>query len=128
MKRETEKYPYGTSLHLSETEAKENFVFFLKQYGPLTLRIGFFILLTSSSVFASDIPGPSPTPGPSPAPGNQCSPVPSPNAPKILPATKELIGIAAVGIVCAAAATYPVTLMGIAACIVTIAAKACNKL
>ena len=50
---------------------------------------------------------------------------PSPN---VLPATKELLGIAAVGLVCAAAAANPVTAMGIAACLVTIAAKACNKL
>ena len=121
MKREIEKYPYGSSVELSETEAKENFISFLKNYGPLTLRIGFFILMTTSYVHAD-------VPGPSPAPGNQCTPAPSPNAPKILPATKEFIGIAAVGLVCAAAATNPVTAMGIAACLLTIAAKACNKL
>ena len=121
MTHEIEKFPYGTSSGLSETEAKENFVNFCKKYGPLTLRIGLFALLMSSSAFAADTPTPGPT-------GNQCAPTPAPNSPNVLPATKELVGIAAVGLVCAAAAANPVTAVGIAACLVTIAAKACNKL
>ena len=121
MKREIEKFPYGTESGLSETEAKENFVNFCKEYGPLTLRIGLFTLMMSSPAFAADTP-------PSGPAGNQCVPPPAPNSPNVLPATKELVGIAAVGLVCAAAAANPVTAMGIAACLVTIAAKACNKL
>ena len=124
MKREREKFPYGNSSGLSETEAKENFVNFCKKYGPLTLRIGLFVLMTSSAASASDTPGSGPG-GPT---GNQCTSSSVPNVPKVLPATKELMGIAAVGLVCAAAAANPVTAMGIAACVVTIAAKACNKL
>jgi hypothetical protein len=45
MKREIEKFPYGTGPGLSETEAKENVVNFCKEYGPLTLRIGLFVCL-----------------------------------------------------------------------------------
>jgi hypothetical protein len=122
MKREIEKFPYGTGSGLSEAEAKENFVNFCKDYGPLTLRIGLFALMMSSTAFAADTP-------PSGPAGNQCAPTQSPtNSPNVLPATKELVGIAAVGLVCAAAAANPVTAMGIAACLLTIAAKACNKL
>ena len=126
MKREIEKFPYGTSSSLSETEAKKNFVNFCKKYGPLTLRIGLFVLITSSAASAADTPAPGSSPvGPA---GNQCAPSPAPKSPNVLPATKELVGIAAVGLVCAAAAASPVTAMGIAACLLTIAAKACNKL
>ena len=120
MKREIEKFPYGTGSGLSETEAKENFVNFCKDYGPLTLRIGLFALMMSSTAFAADT-------SPSGPAGNQCAPTPT-NSPNVLPATKELVGIAAVGLVCAAAAANPVTAMGIAACLLTIAAKAFNKL
>ena len=140
MKREIEKFPYGTSSSLSETEAKKNFVNFCKKYGPLTLRIGLFVLITSSAsaVSAADTTAPTPAPAPAPTPapgsspvgpaGNQCAPSPAPNSPNVVPAAKELVGIAAVGLVCAAAAANPVTAMGIAACLLTIAAKACNKL
>lgn len=124
MKREIDKFPYGTASGLSETEAKENLVNFCKKYGPLTLRIGLFILIRSSAASAADTPGSGPV-GPT---GNECAPTPAPNSPKVLPATKELVGIAAVGLVCAAAAANPVTAMGIAACLLTVAAKACNKL
>ena len=124
MKREIEKFPYGTSSGLSETEAKENFVNFCKKYGTLTLRIGLFVLMTSSAAYAADTPGSDPV-GPT---GNQCAPSPAPVSPNVLPAAKELMGIAAVGLVCAAAAASPVTAMGIAACLLTIAAKACYKL
>lgn len=129
MKREIEKFPYGTSSTLSETEAKQNFVNFCKKYGPLTLRIGLFVLITSSASAASAADTPPPAPGSSPVgpAGNQCAPVPVP-APNSLNTTKELLGIAAVGIVCASAVTTPVTGMGIAACLLTIAAKAFNKL
>ena len=130
MKREIEKFPYGTSSSLSETEAKKNFVNFCKKYGPLTLRIGLFVLITSSASAASAADTPAPAPGSSPVgpAGNQCAPSPAPNSPNVLPATKELLSVAAVGLVCAAAVANPVTAMGIAACLVTIAAKACNKL
>lgn len=120
-KREIEKFPYGTGPGLSETEATKNFVIFCKKYGPLTLRIGLFAWMLSSSVFAADNPA-------SGAAGKQCAPTPAPNSPNVLPAVKEFIGIAAVGLVCAAAASNPVTAMGIAACLLTIAAKASNKL
>ena len=134
MKREIEKFPYGTSSSLSETEAKKNFVNFCKKYGPLTLRIGLFVLITSSAsaVSAADTTAPAPAPAPGSSPvgpaGNQCAPSPAPNSPNVVPAAKELVGIAAVGLVCAAAAANPVTAMGIAACLLTVAAKACNKL
>ena len=124
MVREIEKFPYGNRSGLSESQAKENFIDFYKQYGPLTLKICVFVfLLTSTSALAVDTPAPAPNQCPA---GGPVSPAPAPN--NILPATKELIGIAAVGLVCAAAATNPVTSMGIAACLLTIAAKACNKL
>ena len=128
MKREIEKFPYGTSSSLSETEAKKNFVNFCKKYGPLTLRIGLFVLITSSASAASAADTPAPGSSPVGPAGNQCAPSPAPKSPNVLPATKELVGIAAVGLVCAAAAASPVTAMGIAACLLTIAAKACNKL
>lgn len=122
MKGEIEKFPYGSGPGLSETEAKENFVNFCKEYGPLTLRIGLFaLMMSSSSAFAADTP-------PSGPGGSQCAPIPAPKSPNVLPATKELIGIAAVGLVCAAAAANPVTAIGIAACLLTLGAKACNKL
>ena len=126
MKREIEKFFYGTSSSLSETEAKKNFVNFCKKYGPLTLRIGLFVLITSSAASAADTPAPGSSPvGPA---GNQCAPSPAPKSPNVLPATKELVGIAAVGLVCVAAVASPVTAMGIAACLLIITAKACNKL
>jgi len=77
-------------------------------------------LLTSTSAFATDG---------APAPGsNQRALAPNLVEPNVLPATKELIGIAAVGLVCTAEASNPVIVMGIPACLLTIAAKACNKL
>ena len=121
MKHEIEKFPYGTGSGLSKNEAKENIVNFCKQYVPLTLRIGLFALMMSSSTFAADTL----TSG---SAGNQCTATPTPNSPNILTATKELVGIAAVGLVCAAAAANPLTVMGISACLLTIVAKAMNKL
>ena len=121
MKREIEKFLYGTSSGLSEAEAKENFVNFCKKYGPLTLRISLFALMMSLPAFAADTP-------PSGPARNQCAPTAAPNSPNVLSATKELVSIAAVGLVCATAAANPVTTMGISACLVTVAAKACNKL
>jgi len=73
MKREIEKFPYGTSSNLSETEAKKNFVNFCKKYGPSTLRIGLFVLMTSSAAFAADTTGSSPVG----LTGNQCTPTPA---------------------------------------------------
>ena len=123
-KREIEKFPYGTPQGLSEDEAKANFISFCKKYGPVTVRIGFFaIVMSSSSAFASDAPPPGPLPGT--PPGQLC---PAPSSPKVLPALKELLGIAAVGLICAAASANPVTALGIAACALAIAAKAANKL
>lgn len=36
-KCEIEKFPYGTDKYLSKADAQKNFVYFCKQYGPLTL-------------------------------------------------------------------------------------------
>jgi len=120
-KQELEKFPYGTASGLTDAEAKENFIEFWKKYGPITLRVGLFVVLMSTSALAADtLPAPS-------SPG-QCAPAPNPASPTILPATKELLGVAAVGIVCAAAVANPVTALGIAACLLTVAAKAANKL
>ena len=55
-------------------------------------------------------------------------PVPAPTSARLLPATKELISVAAVGLVCAAASANPVTALGIAACLITVAAKTVGKL
>ena len=121
MKREIEKFPYGTGSGLSDIEARKNFLDFCKEYGPLTLRIGLIAFMMSSPAYAADTP-------PSGPAGTQCAPTSSPNQLNVLPATKELVGIAAVGLVCAAASASPVTAMGIAACLLTVAAKACNKL
>ena len=112
-KRQIEKFPYGTGPGLSETEAKENFTIFCEKYGSLTLRIGLFALMASSSAFAVDGP---------------VAPAPGPNSAKLLPATKELLSVAAVGLVCAAATANPVSTLGVAACFLTVAAKAANKL
>ena len=76
--------------------------------------------MMSSTAFAADTPGS----GPVDPSGNQCAPTPAAN---FLPAAKELMDIAAIGLVCAAAAANPVTALGIAACLITIVAKACNK-
>lgn len=122
MKTEIEKFPYGNGPGLSEIEARENIIKFCEEYGLLTLRIGLFALMLSPNAFAADIAGSGPV-GP-----NQCAPTPAPNSPKVFPATKELVSIAAVELVCAAATTNPVTAIGIAACIVTVATKAFNKL
>lgn len=129
-KREIEKFPYGTSQGLSEEEAKKNlkdFISFCKKYGPTTIRIGLFAIMMSSS--ASAIDGPPPGSPPSPTPG-QLTPTPC-RAPglilALLPALKEFLGIAAVGLTCAAAAASPVRGMGIAAYALIIAAKAANK-
>ena len=123
MKSEIEKFPYGSGPGLSEIEARENIINFFEDYGLLTLRIGLFALMLSPDAFAIDTTGPV-----NPVGSNQCAPTPAPNAPKVLPATKELISVAAVALVCAAATTNPVTAIGIAACLVTVAAKAFNKL
>lgn len=123
MKREIEKFPYGSGSGLSEIEAQRNLSNFCKEYGPLTVRLVFFVWMFSSSSFAVDPP--TPTGGPA---GNQCAPTPAPNSTNVLPATKELLGAAGVGLICAAAASNPVTALGVAACILAVAAKAFNKL
>ena len=146
-KRKIEKFPYSTS-DLSQAEAKKNFTNFCRKYGPLTLRMGFFVLMSysASAAFAADSPvspvnpvnlsnPTSPAQGARPVgpSGNQCSPSPRPTLTTLTTlniklATKELVGIAAVGLVCAAASIIPVNVVGIAASVFTIAAKAFNKL
>ncbi len=134
MKREIDKYPYGNSKNLSEAEAKANMVAakdylleLTKIYGPTVIRIALIALAVSSPAFADGTPSPTPDgcPAPSSTPGDGAL-VPASNG--ALPATKELLGIAAVGLICAAAAANPVTALGIAACALAIAAKAANKL
>ena len=125
-KREVEKFPYGSS-NLLETQVKQNFVNFCKKYNLLTLRIGLFVLINSSFASAADSGSASGSSPGGPA-SNQCAPSPAPNSLNVLPATKELLGIGAVALVCVAASTNWVTAMGIAACLLTIAAKASNKL
>jgi hypothetical protein len=56
MKYEIEKFTYGIGSGLSETEAKENFVKFYKEYGLLTLRVGLFALMVSSTKVSADTP------------------------------------------------------------------------
>src|SRR5210317_2185923 len=110
IKREIEKFPYGTVRGLSEDEAGENIKLFLqlmKIYGPTVLRIGLFVCLMPGCSFAE---------------GNNVAPSPSPTpAPTGVSLTKEVLGVAAVGIVCAAAAANPVTALGVAACALVIA-------
>ena len=131
MKREIDKYPYGNSKNLSEAEAKANMVAagdylleLTRIYGPTVIRIALIAVAGSLPAFADGTPSPKPE-APSSAPGNGAL-VPASNG--VLPATKELLGIAAVGLMCAAAAANPVTALGIAACALAIAAKAANKL
>ena len=119
IKREIEKFPYGTVQGLSEAEARDNIKLLLqliKTYGPTALRIALVVYLIPISASADGTPAPS------------NSVAPSGNSLNVLPATKEFLGIAAVGLVCAAAAANPITGLGIAACVVTVVAKACNKL
>lgn len=121
-KREIDKYPYGKS----EAEARANMIAtrdylleFMQTYGPTSIRIA---LLASAGSLSAVADG---TPAPTSAPGGGAL-VPASNG--VLPATKEFLGIAAVGLICAAAAANPVTVLGIAACALAIAAKAANKL
>ena len=136
IKREMDKYPYGNSKGLSEDEATANMIAagdylleLTQTYGPTIIRIALIALSGSLAAFADGTPAPSTTPDGCPAPastpGNGAL-VPASNG--VLPATKELLGIAAVGLICAAAAANPVTALGIAACALAIAAKAANKL
>ena len=122
IKREMEKFPYGTVEGLTEAEARENIIStgkLLSKYGPTVLRIALLAYLIPTSAYADGTP---------PLAPSTCDVASSENSLNILPATKELLGIAAVGLVCAAASANPVTALGIAACVVTIAAKAFNKL
>lgn len=122
LKREIEKFPYGTVQGLSEAEARDNIKLLLqliKTYGPTALRIALVVYLIPTSASADGTPAPS---------NSSDSVAPSGNSLNVLPATKEFLGIAAVGLVCAAAAANPITALGIAACVVTVVAKACNKL
>ena len=123
MKREIDKYPYGTSKNLSEAEAKANILaakdYLLELteiYGPTVIRITLITLAGSLPAFAD---------GTSSTPANGAL-VPAKNG--VLPATKELLGIAAVALMCAAATANPVTVLGITACAIGIVAKAANKL
>ena len=130
-KREIDKFPYGVSEGLTENEAKNNIsktgkglLKMIKVYGPTVLRIALIVYLLPESALADETPGSTPS-SPSSCP-SQVAPAPAPL--QVLPATKEVLGIAAVGLICAAAAANPVTVLGIAACIVAIAAKGAGKL
>ena len=48
--------------------------------------------------------------------------------PTTVEAVKELLGIGSVALTCAAAASNPVTFMGIGACLIVVLAKAAGKL
>lgn len=134
-KREIDKFPYGVSEGLTENEAKDNIsktgkslLKIIKVYGPTVLRIALVVYLLPESALADGTPGSTPS-----SPNNcptQCPAqvAPAPTQLQVLPATKELLGIAAVGLICAAASANPVTVLGIAACVVAIAAKGAGKL
>lgn len=130
-KREIDKFPYGVSEGLTENEAKDNIsktgkslLKIIKVYGPTVLRIALVVYLLPESALADGTPGSTPS-SPNSCP-TQVAPAPAPL--QVLPATKEILGIAAVGLMCAAAAANPVTVLGIAACVVAIAAKGAGKL
>lgn len=114
IKREIEKFLYGTIEGLSEDEAGENMKLFLqimKNYGLTVLRISLFVYLMPTCSFAE---------------GNNVAP--SSNTPPTgLSVTKEVLEVAAVYIVCASAAN-PVTALGVGTCALVIAAKSLNKL
>ena len=129
-KREIDKFPYGTSEGLSENEAKDNIskvtkslLNIIKNYGPTILRIALVVYLLPESALADGKPS---APSSSPAPGSQVTPAPQPV--NLLPAGKELLGVGAVALTCAAAASAPITFIGIGACIVVVIAKAAGKL
>ena len=132
-KREIDKFPYGVSEGLSDNEAKENMykagkglLKVIKIYGPTVLRIALIVYLLPESALADGTPSSSPSPNPTP--GNQAAPAPQPTTVNLLPAGKELLGIGAVALTCAAAASNPVTFMGIGACLIVVLAKAAGKL
>ena len=131
-KREIDKFPYGTVEGLSESEAKDNIskatkslLNIIKSYGPTVLRIALVVYLFPESALADGKPT---SPSPSSAPGSQAAPAPAPQPVNLLPAGKELLGVGAVALTCAAAASAPITVIGIGACIVVVIAKAAGKL
>ena len=137
-KREIDKFPYGVSEGLTENEAKDtiyktgkSLLKIIKIYGPTVLRIALVVYLLPESALADGTPGSPPSsPNSCPTSPNSCPTqvAPAPTQLQVLPATKEVLGIAAVGLICAAAAANPVTVLGIAACVVAIAAKGAGKL
>lgn len=121
MKKEINKFPYGTTEVLLEDEAKNTIVALgklllqlIKTYGPTVVRIGLLVYLMPPSAIAKE--------------GGSVATSPDPDGLTVLPATKELLGIAAVGLACAAAAVNSVTALGIAACALIVLAKSVNKL
>ena len=132
-KREINKFPYGTSEELSQNEAKANIskagkslLNIIKSYGPTVLRIALVVYLLPKSALADGTPNSAPST--CPAPGNQVATAPQPTTVNLLPAGKELLGIGAVALTCAAAASNPVTFIGIGACLIVVLAKAAGKL
>lgn len=100
-KREIDKFPYDVSEGLTEHEAKDNIsktgkglLEIIKIYGPTVLRIAFVVYLLPESALADETPASSP--------GGY------PTQLQVLPATKEVLGIAA--------------------CVVAIGAKGAGKL
>lgn len=129
-KREIDKFPYGVSEGLSDNEAKENMYKAVKGllevtkfYGPTVLRIALIVYLLPESALADGTPSSSPSPNPTS--GSQVAPAPQPTT---VEAVKELLGIGSVALTCAAAASNPVTFMGIGACLIVVLAKAAGKL
>ena len=129
MKRKIDKYPYDNSKNLSEVEAIDNMVSAIdylleltRNYGPTTIiRIALIALSGNLIAFADLDTAPSPT-------LNPVNGILVPASNVVFPATKELLGIAAVGLICAAAVINPVTPLDIAACALTIGAKTANEL
>ena len=146
IKRESQKYPYG-SRDLSNIEAKKNFTNFWNNYGLLTMSL-LFVMLCSSPAYCVDpspihgntpgtnpngpasVPKNPPAPGSSPgsAPTGNCVPASNPNSPNFKPAVKELVSATGVALVCIEATTTPVSTFGVIACVVTVLAKAFDKL
>ena len=129
-KREIDKFPYGISEGLTENEAKDNIfkagkglLKIIKIYGPTVLKIALVVYLLPESTLANETPSSSSSTNPT-----EVAPATQPTTVRLLPAGKELLGIGAVALTCAAAASTPVTFMGIGACLIVVLAKAAGKL
>lgn len=95
-------------------------------YGPTVLKIALIVYLLPESTLADGTHSSSPSPNPTP--GNQMAPAPQLITVNLLPTGKELLGIGAVALTCAATASNPLTFMGIGTCLIVVLAKALGKL